>query len=120
MVSSIFIKWFLALSVVLATGSVGFGQDFKASLSAYDNGDYVTALREFRLLAEQGDAAAQYNLGVIRDRVYAHMWVNIAVSRGNESSRIIRDIIAGDMTAAQIAKAQELARECVKKQFKGC
>jgi uncharacterized protein len=33
--------------------------------AAYDRGDYATALRLFRPLANQGDAGAQYNLGVM-------------------------------------------------------
>ncbi len=33
--------------------------------AAYDRGDYATALREFRPLAEQGLAVAQYNLGLM-------------------------------------------------------
>jgi uncharacterized protein len=32
---------------------------------AYDQGNYVTALREFRIAALNGDARAQYNLGVM-------------------------------------------------------
>ena len=31
-----------------------------------------------------------------------------------------RDSMAGVMTPADISKAQELARECVKKEYKGC
>jgi hypothetical protein len=31
-------------------------------LDAYNRGDYATALREWRPLAEQGDASAQFNL----------------------------------------------------------
>ncbi len=34
-----------------------------AALAAYQRGDYATALREWRPLAEQGNAKAQYNLG---------------------------------------------------------
>ncbi len=37
--------------------------DFQDGVAAHERGDYATALREFRPLAEQGDAAAQYNLG---------------------------------------------------------
>ncbi len=33
--------------------------------AAYNRGDYATALREFRALAVQGDAAAQTYLGVM-------------------------------------------------------
>ncbi len=37
--------------------------DFQEGLDAYKRGDYDTALKEWRLLAEQGDAPAQYGLG---------------------------------------------------------
>ncbi len=37
--------------------------DFDAGVAAYDSGDYETAFREFKPLAEQGDAHAQFNLG---------------------------------------------------------
>ncbi len=33
---------------------------FDEGVAAYHRGDYATALREFRPLAEQGDAAAQW------------------------------------------------------------
>ena len=37
---------------------------FAEGVAAYNRGDYATALREMRTLAEQGDAVAQYNLGL--------------------------------------------------------
>ena len=58
--------------------------------------------------------------GVIQDNVYAHMWLNVAASSGNENAKKGREIASGIMTKEQIAKAQELARECVKKDYKGC
>ncbi len=39
--------------------------DFDAGVKAYERGDYATALRVFRQLADQGDAAAQFNLGLM-------------------------------------------------------
>ncbi len=39
--------------------------DFQAGFDAYNGGDYDTALKEFRPLAEQGHAQAQVNLGII-------------------------------------------------------
>jgi len=39
--------------------------DSQKGLTAYESEDYATALREFEPLAEQGDAFAQYNLGVM-------------------------------------------------------
>ena len=58
--------------------------------------------------------------GVIQDWVYAHMCGNIAASNGNENGSKLRDISATQMTPSQIETAQKLARECVKKKYKGC
>ena len=38
---------------------------FDEGLAAYDRGDYATAFEEWLPIAEQGDAAAQANLGVM-------------------------------------------------------
>ena len=58
--------------------------------------------------------------GVLQDNVYAHMWWNIASSDGNETARENRDIVAKRMTTSQLAEAQRLAGECVKKDYKNC
>ena len=90
--------------------------------------DNKTAVNWFRLAAEQGHAVAQYNLGamyafgtgVLKDYVYAHMWGNIAASNGNENGGKFREFVAKEMTPSQLEKAQDLARECVKKHYRGC
>jgi len=43
-------------------------QDFYTGLAAALRGDYATALQEWRPLAEQGDASAQFNLGWMYDK----------------------------------------------------
>jgi TPR repeat protein len=59
--------------------------------------------------------------GVIQDYVYAHMWWNIAASiYGNKESADKRAKIQAVMTPSQIEKAQNLARECMAKNYKGC
>lgn len=45
--------------------SVPAWADFQAGLDAYQKGDYVAAAKEWQPLAEQGDPAAQYNLGLL-------------------------------------------------------
>ena len=93
-------------------------------LAAYRRGDYVTAFGEWRPLAKQGNADAQFNLGVMyskgqgvpQDYALAHMWYNLAASRfppgeGRDLAVKNRDIIAKRMTPAQISEAQKLARE---------
>jgi hypothetical protein len=57
---------------------------------------------------------------VLQDKIYAHMWWNIAASSGNKDAVKKRDIIAKRMTPADISTAQKLARECARKKYKGC
>ena len=52
----------LVLLLTIASLAVA---DFSAGLSAYKKGDYTTALKEWRPLADQGDPAVQYNLGLM-------------------------------------------------------
>jgi len=54
---------FLTLS--LATISISSAADFATGLKAYQKGDYVTAAKEWRPLADQGDPAVQFNLGLL-------------------------------------------------------
>ena len=90
--------------------------------------DDKEAVRLYRLAAEQGYADAQGNLGVMyvfgkgvtKDFVYAHMWGNIALMNGNERGASVRGHVAEKMTSSQIEEAQLLARECIKKNYKGC
>ena len=39
--------------------------DFAAGVEAYQKGDYATALKEWRALADQGGSAAQFNVGLL-------------------------------------------------------
>ncbi len=93
-------------------------------VAAYLRADYAAALREWRPLAKQGNAKAQYNLGLMygkglgvpQDHVQAHMWFNVAASRfppGEDRDKAVkkRDIVAKRMTPAQISEAQKLAWE---------
>ena len=55
----------LTLAVLLFSAGVSWSADFQKGLAAAQSGDYATALRELTPLAEQGDADAQSNLGVM-------------------------------------------------------
>ena len=91
--------------------------------------NYKTAVKWYTLAAKQGNADAHSNLGfmydngqgVLQDYVRAHMWFNIAASSGgSETASKNRDIVAKRMSSSQIGEAQKLARECVRKKYKGC
>ena len=57
--------WIMLLTVALLAPA--HAADFQAGLEAYQRNDYEAALEEFRPLAEQGHAEAQYKLGVMYD-----------------------------------------------------
>ena len=48
------------------------------------------------------------------------MWANIAASSEHKNAVTNRDIVAKQMTPADISAAQTPARECVAKNYKGC
>ena len=118
----------LAIALLVLPAVSASGQDFDKGLAAAQRGDFATALREWTPLAEQGDADAQFNLGlmfgeglgVAQDSIRALMWFTISASSGNETAAKGRDMVVKQATPAQIAKAQDLARECVAKNYKGC
>ena len=55
----------VVLVLALALPATVLAADFETGNDAYDRGDYASALREWRPLAKQGDAYAQFNLGVM-------------------------------------------------------
>jgi TPR repeat protein len=90
--------------------------------------DYQEALKWYKLAAAQGVARAQTNLGLMygkgqgapQDFIRAHMWGNLASAAGNPDGAKSRDLIAERMTPQQIRKAQDMARACQARNFKGC
>src|SRR5204863_9668943 len=70
--------------------------DFKAGENAYHRGDYATALREWQPLAKQGDAVAQYHLGllyangqgVLKDDAQARQWYEKAAVQDHVEAEV--------------------------------
>jgi uncharacterized protein len=108
-----------AIILVLSFASSVAAGPLEDAAAAVKRHDYATALRLIRPLAEQGDASAQYNLGVFydnglgvpQDYVRALMWLNLSAAQGKEGAATFRDLVARLMTPEQIAAAQKLARE---------
>ena len=83
------------LTLIIFIGSAGVSKsesaDFKKGLTAYESGDYATALREWKPLAEQGHAPAQSGLGtmyfqgtgVSKDYKTAVKWFRLAAEQGH-------------------------------------
>mgnify|MGYP006114862609 CR=1 FL=1 len=74
--------------------------DFQKGLTAAQSGDYATALREWEPLAKQGDADAQYYLGVMdangqgvpQDYKTAVKWFKLAAEQGNAYAQAVPEI----------------------------
>jgi TPR repeat protein len=94
--------------------------------------DHSEALKWYRLAAQQGNWSAQSNLGsmydkgqgVTQDYVRAHMWYSLAAStpsgEDREGATRDRDAVAIHLSPAQVARAQEMARQCETSGFKNC
>ncbi len=67
------LKTLVILTGILGLAGAVWAQDFNKGLKAYQSGDFATALKGWRLLAEQGRARAQYKLGGdVRQRQRRH------------------------------------------------
>lgn len=98
---------------------------FDKGSAAYKGGDYATAHAEFLSAAEQGDSSAQHIIGIMyykgegvpQDNVQAYMWLNLAAVKtealmpGYDDALKERDLVAKEMTPADISTAQRLVRE---------
>ena len=152
------------LLLTLLVGNTAFSADYQKGVVAALQRDFVTALKEWKPLAERGDATPQFQLGwlyheglgvtqdyktairwytraaeqgyayaqsalgrmyekgqgVSQDYLRAYMWFGLAASLWDPDARQELDKVAKKMKPTQIASAKRLARECVKKNYKGC
>ena len=112
------LTFLLSLTFLFLFSSVVFGDDYQDGVDAYKRKDYKTAYKLWLPLAEQGNAKAQYNLGVMyakgrgfpQDYILAHMWLNLSGANGYKRGIKLRNLAEKKMTASQIEKARELAR----------
>ncbi len=87
---TIALRFPIALVLSIVSLAVPAWANYSAGMSVYNRGDYATALREWRPLAEQGDARAQYNLGLMyyngqgvgHNYVTARQWYEKAAAQG--------------------------------------
>ncbi|MDA2911492.1 sel1 repeat family protein [Nitrospiraceae bacterium AH_259_D15_M11_P09] len=86
------IRWArLVLAAVVVLVAAPAWADFEAGWEAAERGDYATALKELRPLAEQGVAKAQTALGLLyhigrgvpQDSIEAVRWFRMAAEQGN-------------------------------------
>ena len=121
------VRWFRKAAEGGNVGAQFFlGNIYESGLEIPQN--YTEAMKWYRKAAEQGNPFSQNNLGIMylygrgvsQNYILAHMWFNLAAATMLQSSRKNRDFVARKMTTSQIAEAQKLAVECLRKNYKGC
>ena len=89
----LFVTFFTILFCL--TLSLSSGAEFQKGLTAYQQGNFVTAFSEFKPLAEQGDTSAAFNIaqlyrtgkGVLRDYKKAVKWFRVAAEKNHLESQ---------------------------------
>ena len=82
--------------MLTVSGEIVRAGPLEDGIAAYRSGDYATALRILRPLAEQGNAAAQLNLGsmyahgqgVAQDYREAVKWYRLGAEQGNSTAQV--------------------------------
>jgi len=85
----------LTIAVLLGSAGMSWSADYQKGLTAYESGDYATALREWTPLAKQGGAIAQTLLGTMydegqgvpQDNKTAVKWYRLAAKQGVSSAQ---------------------------------
>jgi len=97
--------------LLLALAALPARADFEAGVAAARAGDYATALREWRPLAESGNRDAQFNLallyengfGVPADGLEAARWYRLAAEQDDRSAQAY----LGEMYAQGLGVARD-------------
>jgi uncharacterized protein len=82
--------------MLVATVGAAVAGEFEDATAAYNRGDYPTALHLISALAEQGDADAQFNLGLLYNKgkgvtqnyVEAVKWYGLAADQGHPGAQL--------------------------------
>lgn len=89
------LRTLLMLALILGIAQVAWGDTYDDGAAAYKRGNYSTALRLWRPLADQGHAKAQAYLGlmyghgrgVTLDNLEAVRWFRLAANQGNANAQ---------------------------------
>jgi len=102
--------------------------------AAYASGDFNRALQILRPLAEEGNADAQFMLGMMyhngegvpRSNLHAYVWFSLSMSNSDATSQDFHDAVQAlnmterAMTGADIEIGREMAYRCQAQHYKDC
>ncbi len=93
--------------------ALGASANFDAAMKLYQNKDYEHAFFAFNRMAEIGDHASQFNVGIMhfrgesvqRDSIVAYSWMALASQKGDENWAKMRDKLFASLSEGEKAKA---------------
>lgn len=95
---------------------------------AFENKDYRTALKEYKLAAEE-DVHSQYMVaflysmnfkGIGEDYEQAFLWASIAATNGYENAILLKKMLSKDIPPNRIPEIEALAKRCSDQKDKNC
>ena len=116
----------LALALLALPAAPVKADDFRGGLAAYNRGEYASAAKAWRPLAEQGHAKAQFNMamlhfkgrGVPHDHVTGYMWFRLSLAHGYKRAAEGLEVVGRNMSRGEIARAEKMARDWLGKRKK--
>ena len=92
------------LFILALLGPLYAGADLQKGLDAISDGDYRQALNNLKELADQGNAKAQYNIGVLyqngdgvpQSNTEATHWYRLAANQGNVKASFNLGVMYGN------------------------
>lgn len=108
----------LAVLAFATVAAMSASADYDAGNRAWQSGRPAEAREQWQAAANAGDSRAMLALGRLylrglgapQDFVLAHMWFNLAASRGETEAIKHRDVLSARMTSTERAEAQKRAR----------
>ena len=90
--------------------------------------DYDKAFDWYTKAAKQGNADAQFNLGVmylngeglIQNHKKAYMWFNLAIHNGHSDEQKAKDKVTKKLSSQDLIEAEEMAKRCINSGYKDC
>ena len=90
--------------------------------------DDKQAVHWYTKSAKQGNAVAQYNLGLMYEKgkglmqnyKKAYMWFNLAIHNGFSNAQKARDIVAKKLSPQDLIEAQEMTERCLDSGYENC
>jgi uncharacterized protein len=106
----------LLVALILVLTAIPARADLYSAGVAYKKGDFPTAFKQFKELAELGQPDAQYALavmygrgeGVSQNNVYAHAWASLAAQNGEAKGKTLAEQLEPNLTPTSLRVSSEM------------